>query len=269
MTNLIITVDESKKKLKFTGDKIALGERVSVEVVGVDVDANTRLRVLVGDTTIAIGGEWNGANCELNLFTVQAEKVHCGYGRVVLDDPEANKLYGIGELELLPWPKERGEDVPYDLGNYPDVIEDFRNEINEKFAEQDSEIEASIRVFEDDNENFKLEQIARQNAFEETVNANVANKADAASLEEEIAARKNADNALSARITTNKSNIENNAANISKANTAIEKEVSDRVKAVEAEKQSQVISDALAVLGGRVVQLKFYCPFGDKNKALN
>jgi hypothetical protein len=151
-------------------------------------------------------------------------------------------LYGIGELELLPWPKERGEDIPYDLGNYPDVIEDFRNEINEKFAEQDSEIEASIRVFEDDNENFKLEQIARQNAFEETVNANVANKADAASLEEEIAARKNADNALSARITTNKSNIENNAANISKANTAIEKEVSDRVKAVEAEKQSRLVA---------------------------
>ena len=31
----------------------------------------------------------------------------------------------------------------------------------------------------------------------------------------------------------------------------------------------QVKSDALAVLGGRVVQLEFYCPSGDKNKALN
>lgn len=31
----------------------------------------------------------------------------------------------------------------------------------------------------------------------------------------------------------------------------------------------QIISDALAVLGGRVVQFEFYCPFGDENKALN
>lgn len=243
MTNLIITVDESKKKLKFTGDKIALGERVAVEVVGIDVGVNTRLRVLVGDTTIAINGAWNGANCELNLFTVQAEKIHCGYGRIVLDDPEAHKLYGIGELELLPWPKERGNDVPYDLGNYPDVIEDFRNEIKEKFTEQDSEIESALRNIEDDDETFKNEQLERQNTFEETVNSNVANKADVAALEEEISARKNADNALSARINTNKTNIEANAANISKANTAIEKEVSDRVKTVEAEKQSRLVAE--------------------------
>jgi hypothetical protein len=244
MTNLIITVDDSKKRLKFTGDKIALGERVAVEVVGIDVDANTRLRVLVGDTTIAIGGEWNGANCELNLFTVQAEKIHCGYGRVVLDDPEANKLYGIGELELLPWPKERGKDVPYDLGNYPDVIEDFRSEIKEKFTEQDSEIESALRNIEDDNETFKNAQLERQNTFEETVNANVANKADASALEEEITARENADNALSERINTNKTNIETNADNIARNNTAIEKEVSDRVKAVESEKQSRLVEES-------------------------
>ena len=251
MTNLIITVDDSKKKLKFTGDKIALGERVAVEVVGIDVDANARLRVLVGDTTIAIGGEWNGANCELNLFTVQAEKIHCGYGRVVLDDPEANKLYGIGELELLPWPKERGEDVPYDLGNYPDVIEDFRKEINEKFTEQDSEIESALRNIEDDNETFKNEQSERQNTFEETVNANVANKADVAALEEEIAAREDADNELSEGIKLNNENNKKNTVYISNVESNLEKEVSDRVKAVESERQSRLVAEG--AIGERII----------------
>lgn len=138
MTQLKITCDKAKKTLKFTGDKIAVGEhcRIVIEGLGeVGVD-NLRLRVLVNDETIARfpleGQSWDAdLSCELNLNTVQAKEIVqcCAQGLFVLDDTSVPQLYGMGMCHLGPWPQENGEDVPYDLSGYPDNIEAFKTEI--------------------------------------------------------------------------------------------------------------------------------------------
>ena len=130
MTALTITPDAAKKRLKTAG-KVASGEKVAVTIPGfgaVSTD-NLRLRVMFGGITVGMfpledTDEWghDGENltCTLNLATEQAEKL-CKFGVdvcVVLEDTLVPQLYGAGNLELLPWIKLAGVDVPVNLDNY-------------------------------------------------------------------------------------------------------------------------------------------------------
>ena len=160
MTSLTILPNTDKKTLKLTG-KVAAGEHVAVSVSGgadwIGVGKALRLRVLFGMKQVAMfplvteedaaadtsgetvadawaaGGEGDAdATCTLNLFTIPAEKYLKFGGNClwVLDDIENNTLYGTGEMEVLPWPKRRGSDVPYALDEYPDIVAELGERID-------------------------------------------------------------------------------------------------------------------------------------------
>ena len=160
MTSLTILPNTDKKTLKLTG-KVAAGEHVAVSVSGgadwIGVGKALRLRVLFGMKQVAMfplvteedaaadtsgetvadawaaGGEGDAdATCTLNLFTIPAEKYLKFGGNClwVLDDIENNTLYGTGEMEVLPWPKRRGSDVPHALDEYPDIVAELGERID-------------------------------------------------------------------------------------------------------------------------------------------
>ena len=160
MTSLTILPNTDKKTLKLTG-KVAAGEHVAVSVSGgadwIGMGKALRLRVLFGMKQVAMfplvteedaaadtsgetvadawaaGGEGAAdATCTLNLFTIPAEKYLKFGGNClwVLDDIENNTLYGTGEMEVLPWPKRRGSDVPYALDEYPDIVAELGERID-------------------------------------------------------------------------------------------------------------------------------------------
>ena len=160
MTSLTILPNTDKKTLKLTG-KVAAGEHVAVSVSGgadwIGEGKALRLRVLFGMKQVAMfplvteedaaadtsgetvadawaaGGEGAAdATCTLNLFTIPAEKYLKFGGNClwVLDDIENNTLYGTGEMEVLPWPKRRGSDVPYALDEYPDIVAELGERID-------------------------------------------------------------------------------------------------------------------------------------------
>lgn len=160
MTSLTILPNTDKKTLKLTG-KVAAGEHVAVSVSGgadwIGEGKALRLRVLFGMKQVAMfplvteedaaadtsgetvadawaaGGEGAAdATCTLNLFTIPAEKYLKFGGNClwVLDDIENNTLYGMGEMEVLPWPKRRGSDVPYALDEYPDIVAELGERID-------------------------------------------------------------------------------------------------------------------------------------------
>lgn len=153
MTTLTIAADLSKKKMKFAGT-IAAGEQVAVTVVGAGSDfSNVRLRVatIAHNKTLAVfpaedGDAWGaGGTCTLNLNTAEmAEAVktprELGF---ILDDMEDGVLLAVGIKEVLPWPKEAGRDVPYDLREYPDRVAALEaalaNEIADRASEDDAE----------------------------------------------------------------------------------------------------------------------------------
>ena len=163
MTELTITPNYAKKRLKASGT-IAAGEHVAVTVVGgkawIGEGSALRLRLVCDNRLMAIFpyvtaqmvtddetgrfaevDEWSydgdDATCTLNLNTIPVEKrLGCGgCGHLILDDAENHTLYGIGEIELTPWPKRRGADVPYSLDEYPDIIADYREEMDNFFAD--------------------------------------------------------------------------------------------------------------------------------------
>ena len=156
MTTLTILANYEKKRLKAYGT-VAAGEHVEVKVAGgkewADEDGKAlRLRVLFGPNLIgrfpiearedvitevsgnetASTGGWEttgeDAVCELNLNTIPAAK-HLRFGGTclfILDDAENHTLYAMGEVEVMPWPKERGEDEPYNLDAYPDELAELK-----------------------------------------------------------------------------------------------------------------------------------------------
>lgn len=155
MTSITITPDTAKKRLRFSGDCIAAGEHIGVTVAGFAdkiAGSKLRLRVMLGNRTLAkfplvmpdseadppvVGDQWTNpqgttdAYCELNLNTVQAQKyIRCGMDCwIVIDDVDVPQKYGAGELFIGSWCKESGEDTPYDLDEYPDIIDWMKNEI--------------------------------------------------------------------------------------------------------------------------------------------
>lgn len=155
MTSITITPDTAKKRLRFSGDCIAVGEHVGVTVSGFAdkiAGGKLRLRVILGKRTLAkfplvmadpganppvIGDQWTNpqgttdAYCELNLNTVQAQK-YIRFGMdclIVLDDVDIPQKYGASDLFIDPWCKECGEDTPYDLDEYPDIVAEMKEDI--------------------------------------------------------------------------------------------------------------------------------------------
>ena len=176
MTALAITPNYEKKRLKLAGT-VAAGEHVAVTVVGggawIGTGKALRLRVICGARTVAkfpfwtednaedwpedvtSADAWASANegadatCVLNLNTVPAAKLlrFGGMCLWVLDDAENHTLYGSGEYEVSAWPKERGEDEPYNLDEYPDIVaelkdawEAYQTTVNASLASMDNTI---------------------------------------------------------------------------------------------------------------------------------
>ena len=159
MTELAITPNYEKKRLELAGT-VAAGEHVAVTIVGggawIGTGKALRLRVICGARTVAkfplwtednaedwpedvtSADAWDSANegadatCVLNLNTVPAVKLlrFGGMCLWVLDDAENHTLYGSGEYIVEPWPKERGEDEPYYLDEYPDIVAELGERIN-------------------------------------------------------------------------------------------------------------------------------------------
>ena len=157
MTPLTIIPNYEKKRLKCYGT-VAAGEHVLVTVTGgndwvaPDGENQTlRLRLLFGPHTVGVfpfvteemseddpetfptvdawDTDGDDPTCDLNLSTIPAAKFlkFGGNCLFVLDDPTNDILYATGEFEVLPWPKRRGADLPYDLDGYPDFVLDAKN----------------------------------------------------------------------------------------------------------------------------------------------
>ena len=162
MTELTITPDIAKKKLKLAG-VAASGEKVAVTIAGFGTAStgNLKLRVMAGDVPVGIfpledGDEWavSGADlaCTLNLSTEQAER-HCRFGAevcFVLEDTGTPQLYGVGGFTLRPWIKLAGVDVPVNLDNYKVRMDAVLSEIsrveslaNGKYGKPETGIPAS------------------------------------------------------------------------------------------------------------------------------
>ena len=167
MTELTITPDYGRKRLKFAGT-VAAGEHVAVTVAGAAEwasaeGAKLRLRVLFGKALVGIvGGDaeaqnpWRthgddpaiaegAARCELNLNTIPAEKMlKCGGNCFwILDDATNHTLYGAGEWDVRAWPKRRGVDEPFDLDGYPQLVEDIE-ELKEAWEEYKATVSAAL-----------------------------------------------------------------------------------------------------------------------------
>lgn len=155
MTTLAIVANHEKKRLSLTGT-VAAGEHVAVTLEDGWAWANAagaalRLRVVFAGKLIAEfprrdadpADTWSAsgddATCELNINSIPAAKyLRCGGDCIwVLDDPQLNTLYGVGELEVLPWRREPGGDVPYNLDGYPDLLDEFE-EVKDAVSEFDT-----------------------------------------------------------------------------------------------------------------------------------
>lgn len=176
MTNLTITPDVERKRLKVAG-KVASGEKVAVTVLGFGQTPaeSLRLRVMAGRTPVGVfplddADEWtvlgDDLTCELNLATEQAERL-CRFGAetcLMLEDTATPQLYGVCDLTLLPWPKFAGVDVPVDLDNYKVKIGGLEKEI--------SRIRGRMDEFEDEvgNANEVLGRIGKLKGIEVKTN---------------------------------------------------------------------------------------------------
>ena len=153
MTELLITPNYDKKTAKFKGT-VAAGETVRVKIVNArDIDIySLRLRVMeFNGRTLALfertfpveeeGAEINWVNdgehltCNLDLNTVEMQSAVCGMCErellVVLDDPENDILHFKSICAFQGWPKRKGGDIPYELGEYPDIVENLKSRVNE------------------------------------------------------------------------------------------------------------------------------------------
>ena len=229
MTSLMILPNAEKKTLKFTG-RIAVGEHVAVYVSGgadwIGEGKALRLRVLfcakqvamfplvtaedaAGDESGEIvadawdaGGEGGAdAICTLNLNTIPAEKYlkFGGNCLFILDDATNHTLYGMGELEVLPWPQREGADVPYNLDEYPDIVADLQDAW--------TAYQATVNT--------------RLGNHEATVTAALALKAGADDLATEVAARGSGDAALGARVSAVESTTATHTSQISSLQTDV------------------------------------------------
>lgn len=162
-TTLTITPNFAKKTAKFRGT-IAAGEHVAVSIQNDDTyvasATNLRLRVVGPDgKTLAIFPQpdtedaWDSSDLtpltpaqggSLNLNTVQMLQAVPPAATVpllfVLDDKEADTLYFKDFCDVTHWPQVMGEDEPYNLDEYPDIVA----ELQEDIATFQSEVNTAI-----------------------------------------------------------------------------------------------------------------------------
>lgn len=191
MTEMVVNTNLEKKKLTFSSTKVAFGEKVIVlfpdlyEQIGGNIPSDLRLRVLFLGKTIARfpyneEDAWDNAGvlkCELNLNTNIAQNikgiVECEF---ILDNVDESILYGVGYKEMLPWKKEAGEDVPYNLTDYPDILNEFREDIKNNNA-------AQVGLIEE----YNFQSDKKYNAFKSEVETDIKDfKSDVEKTEEEI-----------------------------------------------------------------------------------
>lgn len=240
MTTLTIVPDVAKKRMKVDG-VVAAGEKVAVTVKGFGDRSvtNTRLRVYCGKELVAIfpkdpkAGQqqipWSvdgeDLACELDLFTLQAEKAtRCGCANClfILDDINASTLYATREHDVLKWIKRGGSDVPYDLSGYPDVMADIRAEIDgfkasvtREMSTYESEMTAAWNAY-------KLSVQTQYDQFTQTVRGLVDDKASAAALASHVADKNNPHEVKIAQVPQLRSELDNLGSRIT--NEAIARE---------------------------------------------
>ena len=165
MTELIITPNYDKKTARFKGT-IAGGESVKVIIVGAAnwLSDSLRLRVVCGCArTVAIfplkseegsvssfevvGDDLIAAPLELN--TIQARLHTQGLAATtatfIVEDIEKNILYFQDSYELRGWVKRDGDEEPYDLNKFPELIEDWRKQIESLIVDA-KEVDGGIEV---------------------------------------------------------------------------------------------------------------------------
>lgn len=165
MTELIITPNYDKKTARFKGT-IAGGESVKVTIVGAAkwFSSGLRLRVVCGCTrTVAmfplksedgtvssfevVGDDLIAAPLELN--TIQARLYTQGFATTaatfIVEDLEKNILYFQDSYELHGWVKRDGDEEPYDLTKFPELIEDWRKQIENLIVDA-KEVDGGIEV---------------------------------------------------------------------------------------------------------------------------
>lgn len=165
MTELIITPNYDKKTARFKGT-IAGGESVKVTIVGAAkwLSSGLRLRVVCGcSLTVAMfplksedgtvssfeveGDDLIAAPLELN--TIQARLYTQGFAATaatfIVEDLEKNILYFQDSYELHGWVKRDGDEEPYDLTKFPELIEDWRKQI-ENLIVDSKEVDGGIEV---------------------------------------------------------------------------------------------------------------------------
>ena len=151
-TTLTITPNFAKKTAKFRGT-IAAGEHVAVSIQNDDTYvgsvAHLRLRVVdpSNGKTLAIFPQpdtedaWDSSDLtpltpaqggSLNLNTVQMLQAVPPAATVpllfVLDDKEADTLYFKDFCDVTHWPQVQGEDEPYNLDEYPDIVAELQED---------------------------------------------------------------------------------------------------------------------------------------------
>lgn len=165
MTELIITPNYDKKTARFKGT-IAGGESVKVTIVGAAnwLSSGLRLRVVCGcSKTVAMfplksedgtvssfeveGDDLIAAPLELN--TIQARLYTQGLATTaatfIVEDLEKNILYFQDSYELHGWVKRDGDEEPYDLTKFPELIEDWRKQIENLIVDA-KEVDGGIEV---------------------------------------------------------------------------------------------------------------------------
>jgi hypothetical protein len=165
MTELIITPNYDKKTARFKGT-IAGGESVKVTIVGAAkwLSDSLRLRVVCGcartvamfplkseDGTVS-SFEVEGDNliaAPLELNTIQARLHTQGLAATtatfIVEDIEKNILYFQDSYELHGWVKRDGDEEPYDLNKFPELIEDWRKQIENLIVDA-KEVDGGIEV---------------------------------------------------------------------------------------------------------------------------
>jgi hypothetical protein len=165
MTELIITPNYDKKTARFKGT-IAGGESVKVTIVGAAkwLSDSLRLRVVCGcsltvamfplkseDSTVS-SFEVEGDNliaAPLELNTIQARLHTQGLAATtatfIVEDVEKNILYFQDSYELHGWVKRDGDEEPYDLNKFPELIEDWRKQIESLIVDA-KEVDGGIEV---------------------------------------------------------------------------------------------------------------------------
>lgn len=165
MTELIITPNYDKKTARFKGT-IAGGESVKVTIVGAAkwLSSGLRLRVVCGcSKTVAMfplkhedgtvsSFEVEGDNliaAPLELNTIQARFYTQGLATTaatfIVEDLEKNILYFQDSYELHGWVKRDGDEEPYDLTKFPELIEDWRKQIESLIVDA-KEVDGGIEV---------------------------------------------------------------------------------------------------------------------------